>query len=85
MKFEYENETKDKQHMQSGAWRGGQGGAIPRALSHYGGAEWCQKVRGRQKVPTTSQVLSSIQNICFRKTSVSNTGAPNLLLAPGAI
>jgi len=31
------------------------------------------------------QVLSSIQYICFRKTSISNMGSPNLLLAPGAI
>jgi len=39
----------------------------------------------RRKVLTMSQVLPSIQYICFRKTSVSNMGAPNLLLAPGAI
>ena len=46
------------------------------------GAEW---LRGHRKAPTMSQVLSSIQYICARKTSVSNMGAPNLLLAPGAI
>jgi len=40
---------------------------------------------GRQIVPTMSQVLSSIQYIYFRKTSVSNMGEPILLLAPGAI
>jgi len=28
---------------------------------------------------------TSVQYICFRKTSGSNTGSPNLLLAPGAI
>jgi len=28
---------------------------------------------------------NAVQYICFRKTSGSNTGAPNLLLAPGAI
>jgi len=28
---------------------------------------------------------TSVQYICFRKTSGSNIGAPNLLLAPGAI
>ena len=28
---------------------------------------------------------TSMQYICFRKISGSNTGAPNLLLAPGAI
>ena len=36
---------------------------------------------GRRTVPTTSQVLSSIEYICFRNTSGSNMGAPNLLLA----
>jgi len=68
---------------------GGKPGAIPRASSHRGGAK---SLRGapngfgrRQKVPSISQVLSSIQNIRFRKTSVSNMGAPELLLAPGAI
>jgi len=40
---------------------------------------------GRRKVPTMSQVLSSIQYICFLTTLNSNMGAPNLLLAPGAI
>jgi len=35
---------------------------------------------GRRKVPTMSQVFSSIHRICFRKTSGSNTGAPNVLL-----
>ena len=41
--------------------------------------------RGRWKAPTMLQVLSSVQYICFRKTSGSNMGAPNLLLAPGTI
>jgi len=40
---------------------------------------------GRRKVATMSQVFSSIPWIYFLKTSSSNTGAPNLLLAPGAI
>jgi len=40
---------------------------------------------GRRKFPTMSQVLSSIQYICFRKTSGSNTRAPKLLFAPGTI
>ena len=61
---------------------GGQGGTIPRAPNPYGGAEW---LWGRRKVPTMSQVLSSIQCIWFRKISGSNMGAPNLLLAPSAI
>ena len=42
------------------------------ALNHCG---------GRHKVPTMSQILSSMQYICFRKTSGSNMVAPNLLLA----
>jgi len=40
---------------------------------------------GRRKVPTMSQALFSIQYICFRKTSGSKMGAPNLLLAAGAV
>jgi len=44
------------------------------------------RLRGAPKIPTVSQVLSSMQYICFRKSSGSNImGAPNLLLAPGAI
>jgi len=35
---------------------------------------------GRRKVPTMSHLLSSIQYICFRKTSVSNMGAPTCFL-----
>ena len=38
-----------------------------------------------RKVPTTSQAVSAIQHICFRKTSGSNIGAPHLLLTPGTI
>jgi len=34
--------------------------------------------------PFKGAVHSSIQYICFRKTSGSKMGAPNLLLAPGA-
>jgi len=55
---------------------GGKEDTIPRAPNHYGDAE---------KVPTMSQVLSSIQYIGFRKTSGSKTGTPNLLLVLGAI
>jgi len=69
-------------HSTRGATRLGQGGFNSPAPSHYGGA---QRLRRRGKVPTMSQVLSSIQNVCFRKTSVSNMEAPNLLLALGAI
>jgi len=38
-------------------------GAIPQVTNHY---------RGCRKVPTMSQVLSSIQCICLRRTSGSN-------------
>jgi len=62
-------------HM-NGRNEGGQGRAIPRVPNDCG---------GHRKVPTMSHVLSSIQYICFRKTSGSNMGTPNLLLAPGAI
>jgi len=58
------------------------GPAPVRAGPDYGGAK---SLRGRRKVPTVSQVLSSIQQICFRKSSDSTMGAPNLLFAPGAI
>jgi len=39
------------------------------------------KCLGRRKVPTMSQVLSSVQYICFRKTLGSNLGALNLFLS----
>jgi len=60
----------------------GQGGAITWASNHSGGTEW---LRGRHKIPTMSHLHSSIQYICFRKTSGSKMGEPNLHLAPGAI
>jgi len=64
-------------------------GTIPRALNHNGGAkslrETLNDCRGRKEVPTMSEVLSSVQYICFRKISGSNLEAANLLPAPGAI
>jgi len=57
-----------------GVTRGGKGG-------QFSGR---QIIAGRRKVPTMSQVLSSMEYICFQKTG-SNMGAPNLLLAPGPI
>jgi len=74
--------TLQKVHRGRGVTSGGKGGAIPRAPNHYEAPNYCG---GAWKVPTMSQVLSSIQKIWFRKISVSNMGAPNLLLAPGAI
>jgi len=62
-----------------------QGGAIPRAppLSHYGDAKSLREApTGPNDVTST---FSSVQYICFRKSSGSNMGAPNLLLAPGTI
>jgi len=52
---------------------GGKGGTIPRAPNHCG---------GRRKVLKLPQVFSSIQYICFRKTSVSNMGRQTRFL-PG--
>jgi len=66
-------------HRVSGVTRGTQ---FPGRRVTMGAPNHCG---GRRKVPTMSQVLSSIQYICLWKTSVSNMGAPNLLLAPGAI
>jgi len=57
-------------------------GTIPRAPCHYGGAQWLQT---RRKVTTMSQSHSSIHYIYFQNISGSNMGAPNLLLASGAI
>jgi len=59
-----------------GAQRGGNGDAINWAPNHSGVAEMLrrrQMIAGAPKCP------------CFRKTSGSKMGAPNLLLAPGAI
>jgi len=39
---------------------------------------------GAPKSPN-NVTITSVQFICFRKTSGSNMGAPNLLLAPGAM
>jgi len=59
-------------------------GTVLRFVCFQGRNEGAQ-FSGRRKVPIMSQVLSSVQHICFRKISVSNMGASNSLLAPGAI
>jgi len=50
------------------------------------GAQFLERrvTAGDQKVTTMSQARFLKQYICFRKTSGSNVGAPNLFLAPGA-
>jgi len=56
---------------------------IPGASHHYGGAKSLlgkpNDCRVPRKVLTMSQILSSVQCICFQKISGSKTGAPNLL------
>jgi len=61
--------------VHEGVTRGARGNNSPGAES----------LRGHRKVSAMSQVLSSIQYSCFRKTSGSNMWAQNLFLAPGAI
>jgi len=74
----------------------GKRGAITPAPNHSGGAEICggaEWLLGRQKIPTMSHVHSSIQYICFRKTSGSIWGrqtcyltrAPSNLVTPLAV
>ena len=65
-----------------------EGGTIPRAPNHYGGAEALRVVSndcgGAESLKNvTSTFFNAV--ICFRKNSRSNMVAPNLLLAPGAI
>ena len=57
----------------------GKGGSITWAPNHFGDTEI---MRGRQKIPIISHVHSSVQYICFRKTSGSKIEALNLHLAP---
>ena len=59
----------------TGGKRREKGDTILRVSNHCGGP---------RKVPTMSQLHSSIQYICVRKTSGSNIRAPTLFLAPGA-
>jgi len=57
----------------------GKGGEIPRAPNHYGGVESLRE--GAEKLQQCHEYFLQ-QHICFRKTSGSNMGAPNLFLAP---
>jgi len=61
-------------HKTRNVTKGGRG-HNSRAPNHCGG----------QKFTTMSQALFSKQYICYRKTSGSNMGAPNLFLALLAI
>jgi len=65
-----------------GIMRGARGAQFPGSRITMGAPTHCV---GHRKSPTMSQVLSSIQYICFVKTSGSNMGARNLLIDPGAI
>jgi len=63
----------------------GQKDTITRAPNHSGGAEigycGCTKwLRGHQKIPTMTHVPSSIQYICFQKTSGSKMGSSTCIL-----
>jgi len=79
--FLFSNPKKTSWHLygRRGVTRGEQ---FPGRRITTRSAEWRQ---GRQKVQTMSQVFSSIQYICFLKTSNSNMLVPTLLLAPGAV
>jgi len=68
--------------VSQGRNEGGKRGTLSRAPNHYGCAEW---LRGRPKSPNNVTSTSSMQYICFQKTSISNMGAPNVLLATGTI
>ena len=50
------------------------------ARQYIGARDVTRGARGRWKVPTMSQVLSSIHYICFRKTSASNMGQQTCFL-----
>jgi len=60
----------------------GQGGIIPQAPNHCGR---CRMAVGEWKSPNNVIKISSMQYIHFQKTTGLNLGAPNLLLASGAI
>ena len=64
-----------------GVTRGAREAKCPGAESLRGAPNDC----GGAKKQTMSQVLSSMQYICFLKTSNSNMVAPNLFPAPGAV
>jgi len=68
----------------AGAWRGGARGAqFPGCLITMGAPNHCgrrQITADRRRVPKMSQILSSIQFICFRKTSGSNMGQQTCFL-----
>ena len=64
-------------------------GTISRTQNHYGGGESLREAPNEcwsaEKSQQCHKYFSSMQYICFQKTSGSSIGAPNLLLTPGAI
>jgi len=68
-------------HSNQGRNDGGARGTIPRAPTHYEGAE---SLRGALKSPNNI-TSTSVQYICFQKPTGLNMGVPHLLLAPGSI
>jgi len=64
---------------------GGKGGTMPGRRITMGAPNHCGVAEKSQNVINTFfKVFSSIQNICFRKTSVSNTGGAKLVSCPRA-
>jgi len=87
----YVNTSQSKastKYVYMGVTRGGKGGTIARAPSHYGGAK---SQRGRRmaaggaKKPQQCHKYFLQCSTCASERTVSNMGAPNLLLAQGAI
>jgi len=63
-------------HEDRDVTRGSKVSTIPRAPNHYGAKNDSE---AHLKVPTMSQVLSSIHHICFRKTLGSNMGGAKIV------
>jgi len=65
-----------------GVTRGGKGDTITREPSHYGGAKWLREAP-KSSNNVTSTFFNAV-NLLAEELSFEH-GAPNLLLAPGAI
>jgi len=86
-------DLKGQPHVQGRNAGGARGAQSPGRRIPMGAPNYCDgrgMTAGRRKVPTMSQVLSSIKYFCFRKTSGSNMGrqtcflprAPSNLVTP---